>query len=75
MLFESFQKKVQNSNDIGLYKTTAFGIDFGLCKVTKIDDDDDDDDDNDDDDDDDDDDATFSQFQLINQTSFFTSKM
>ena len=57
---------LQNSNYIGLYKKTAFGIDLELCEVPEIDDDDDGDDDDDDDDDDEYDDYDIiSSFQRI----------
>ena len=35
MLFESLRKKY-NRYFIGIYKKTAFGIDFGLWEVPKI---------------------------------------
>ena len=76
MLVKSLHKKIFNSKYTGLYKKTPFRIDFGLCKVTKInnddevdDDDDDDDADNEDDDADNEDDDDYDVFSSIQRIS------
>ena len=61
MLFESLKKKF-NSNYITLIQKTAFGMDFGLWEVPKIDNDDDDYDDDDDEEEFDDDDNEYNVF-------------
>ena len=48
MLFESLCGFFYNSNQMGVYMKTDFGINFGLLEVLEIDDDDSDDDDDDD---------------------------
>ena len=48
MLFESLCGFFYNSNHMGFYMKTNFGINFGLLEVLELDDDNSDDDDDDD---------------------------